>query len=221
MKKIILLIIGCITTQYAAEAQCCANRKTKPDYCFENAQMPEKCAAFYEKDSNFYFYADKKAKELTLAIPTTTDLAGLLPLVQKEKKLKAEDILFIQAALERWKIEKTNIGYTFTESGLGYKVLKKGTGNKPTKGNNVTVHYRGTLLDGTVFDSSFDRGQPATFPIGVGRLIKGWDEGIPMFEEGSRIMLKIPPELGYGSSGTGKIPANSTLLFEIEIIKAH
>jgi hypothetical protein len=210
-----------MTANYATQAQCCTNKNPKPDYCFNTTQTPDKCAAFYEKESNFYFYADKKAKEMTLAIPATTDLVGLLPLVQKEKKLTAEDILFIQAALEKWKIEKTNIGYTFTESGLGYKVLTKGTGPKPTKGNNVTVHYKGTLLDGTVFDSSFDRGQPATFPIGVGQLIKGWDEGIPMFEEGSRIMLKIPPQLGYGNRATGKIPANATLLFEIEIIKAH
>lgn len=106
-----------------------------------------------------------------------------------------------------------------TPSGLKYVELKEGTGATPQPGQTVEVHYVGTLEDGTKFDSSRDRGQPFSFKIGVGQVIKGWDEGLSTMKVGSRRQLIIPPELGYGSRGAGGvIPPNATLLFDVELL---
>jgi peptidylprolyl isomerase len=106
-----------------------------------------------------------------------------------------------------------------TPSGLKYVELKEGTGATPERGQTVEVHYTGTLEDGTKFDSSRDRGQPFKFKIGVGQVIKGWDEGLSTMKVGGRRNLIIPPELGYGSRGAGGvIPPNATLLFDVELL---
>lgn len=106
-----------------------------------------------------------------------------------------------------------------TESGMYYIQIKKGSGNKPVAGETVKVHYTGTLLDGTKFDSSVDRGQPFEFPLGQGRVIRGWDEGIAMMRKGEKGLLIIPSDLGYGPRGSGPvIGPYSTLVFEVELI---
>jgi len=105
-----------------------------------------------------------------------------------------------------------------TKSGLQYMVLKEGTGAKPGPTDKVTVHYTGRLLDGTVFDSSVERGEPATF--GLDQVIPGWTEGLQLMSEGAKYRLFIPSELAYGSKGAGdKIMPNSTLIFDVELIK--
>ncbi len=106
-----------------------------------------------------------------------------------------------------------------TPSGLKYVEIKEGTGATPERGQTVEVHYTGTLEDGTKFDSSRDRGQPFKFKIGVGQVIKGWDEGLSTMKVGGRRNLIIPPDLGYGSRGAGGvIPPNATLLFDVELL---
>jgi|TARA_B110000046_G_scaffold85501_1_gene93515 FKBP-type peptidyl-prolyl cis-trans isomerase len=110
-------------------------------------------------------------------------------------------------------------GYAETPSGLRYEILQKGEGKKATKGANVSVHYKGQLLDGTVFDSSYKRKQPIDFPVGVGQVIAGWDEGIQLLKVGDKARFVIPSSLAYGESGAGGvIPPNATLIFDVELM---
>ncbi|WP_370278120.1 FKBP-type peptidyl-prolyl cis-trans isomerase [Pontibacterium sp.] len=109
-------------------------------------------------------------------------------------------------------------GVTTTESGLQYQQLQAGNGKKPAATDNVEVHYRGTLVDGTEFDSSYARGEPVTFPLNG--VIPGWTEGVQLMDEGSKARLVIPSELAYGPGGMGNaIGPNETLVFEIELLK--
>jgi len=115
---------------------------------------------------------------------------------------------------------QSNSQYTTTPSGLQYRDLETGTGTMPQSGQQVVVHYTGTLQDGTKFDSSRDRNQPFQFRIGVGQVIKGWDEGVSTMRVGGRRQLVIPPDLGYGARGAGGvIPANATLVFDVELLR--
>jgi len=106
-----------------------------------------------------------------------------------------------------------------TASGLQYEVLTPGTGTaSPSSTDNVTVHYKGTTIDGTEFDSSYSRGEPATFPLN--RVIAGWTEGVQLMKEGAKYRFYIPSELAYGEQGAGRaIGPNSTLIFDVELIK--
>lgn len=111
-------------------------------------------------------------------------------------------------------------GVVTLPSGLQYEVLTEGNGPKPTLKDNVTTHYHGTLIDGTVFDSSVDRGEPASFP--VGGVIKGWTEALQLMPVGSKWKLFVPSDLAYGERGAGgKIGPNTTLIFDVELIKIN
>jgi len=108
-----------------------------------------------------------------------------------------------------------------TASGLQYSILKKGNGIRPEQGDKVFVHYVGKLMNDTIFDSSYKRGEPFSFNLGEGRVIKGWDEGIALLQEGDSALLIIPPDLGYGNRAIGSIPANSTLKFIVSLEKVE
>lgn len=117
-------------------------------------------------------------------------------------------------------LEELKAGMQVTESGLYYKITKKTEGKTAKAGDNVQVHYAGKLTNGTEFDSSFKRGEPLEFPVGTGRVIKGWDEGILLLKEGETATLLIPPAMGYGERGAGGvIPPNAWLIFDVELVK--
>lgn len=113
---------------------------------------------------------------------------------------------------------KSGIDTVTTSTGLKYIIWKKGTGAKAEAGDNVSVHYAGRLLTGAPFDNSYDRGKPFDFPLGGGRVIKGWDEGIGYMNVGDSATLIIPANLGYGSTDRPSIPANSTLIFDVQLM---
>ncbi|WP_158966304.1 FKBP-type peptidyl-prolyl cis-trans isomerase [Paraglaciecola sp. L3A3] len=132
----------------------------------------------------------------------------------KNKKLALENITIGEEFLAN---NKTSQGVQETSSGLQYLVLNKGEGQvHPTPSSTVKVHYHGTLLDGTVFDSSVERGQPISFPLN--QVIQGWTEGLQLMVVGEKFKFFIPANLAYGNRATGKISAGSLLIFEVELL---
>ena len=131
----------------------------------------------------------------------------------KEKRIAEEK------ARQEDELNKATAGFDKTESGLRYKIIQKGSGSKAKKGQKVSVHYEGALLDGQVFDSSYKRKEPIGFQLGVGQVIPGWDEGIALLSVGDKARFVIPSDLAYGATGAGGvIPANATLLFDVELM---
>ncbi|PWJ44490.1 FKBP-type peptidyl-prolyl cis-trans isomerase [Sediminitomix flava] len=222
MRAFILLLFISQLSFFSVYAQCedCAPTTEDIDYCFTDARFGIRCAQFIEK-SDYFIFSTKKSKSYKLPIikegENHVDYL-LTQITEKTAKLSAIDVLFLEVALETWNVEKTKIGFDFTDSGLGIKILEQGNGDIPAKGDEIVVHYKGMLENGEVFDSSYDRGTPLTFPIGVGRVIDGWDEGLTSIPVGTKAILRIPPEIGYGERSIGRIPANSTLYFEVELI---
>ncbi|MGF1636494.1 MAG: FKBP-type peptidyl-prolyl cis-trans isomerase [Cyclobacteriaceae bacterium] len=209
-----------------ATAQFCEYCTTIPsfksDHCYSSPVFPGLCVQFSEQEDFILF---ERGKKKTDRLPfADVDSTGYYLKLAANKKLKidAVAVLFLQEAYESWDKVKRDVGMNYTESGLGIKILKQGDGDLPGKGQKVKVHYTGTLADGVKFDSSVDRGVPFEFPLGTGRVIKGWDEGISLLQIGTKAILKVPPELGYGLRGAGSsIPPNSTLYFEVELIDAE
>ncbi|MFT5943292.1 MAG: peptidyl-prolyl cis-trans isomerase A (cyclophilin A) [Sediminicola sp.] len=132
----------------------------------------------------------------------------------REKKLAAEK------AKQAAELDKVAAGFDETASGLRYKIIQKGNGVMAKKGQIVSVHYEGALINGTVFDSSYKRNQPIDFELGVGQVIPGWDEGVSLLKVGDKARFVIPSNLAYGSAGAGGvIPGDATLVFDVELMK--
>jgi FKBP-type peptidyl-prolyl cis-trans isomerase FklB len=123
---------------------------------------------------------------------------------------KEDGVKYLQDNMKREEV-------TVTPSGLQYEVIKEGTVASPKATDTVEVHYKGMLIDGTTFDSSYDRGQTISFPLN--RVISGWTEGLQLMKEGGHLKFTIPYNLAYGEGGTGPIPGYSTLIFEVELFK--
>jgi FKBP-type peptidyl-prolyl cis-trans isomerase len=135
--------------------------------------------------------------------------------MQAKTEMQAQESMAANTAY--LEANKTKEGVVELESGLQYKVLTAGTGDTPKSSDSVKVHYKGTLVDGTQFDSSYDRGTPAEF--GVTQVIRGWTEALQLMKEGGKWQLTIPAELAYGSADRPGIPANSVLLFDVELLE--
>ena len=148
--------------------------------------------------------------------PTAVPTAAPTPTQETPTEVVAPTDTFVPASGQD---QGTEEGLLTTASGLQYVILEEGDGPFPQTGEIVSVHYRGTLADGAEFDNSFVRGEPIAFPLGEGKVIPGWDEGIALLRVGSKAKFIIPPELAYGAQGAGGvIPPNATLIFEVEFL---
>jgi FKBP-type peptidyl-prolyl cis-trans isomerase FklB len=217
MKKIILAgLVIAATTQ--AQAQAFKTRKDSVSYAL-GITMAETL-----KKSGISEYNEdlvKKAISEHLAGKGTFDAATADKIYKEEaKKIADKKLIETKKAGEEFLAnnKKSKLVQT-TPSGLQYKHTQEGTGAMPDGNDKVTVHYHGTLIDGTVFDSSVQRGTPATF--GLNQVIPGWTEGLQYMKEGGKTTFYIPSELAYGSRTQNKIPGNSTLIFEVELIKVE
>lgn len=168
----------------------------------------------------------KDAISDTKPLLTDEEIQEAIGSFQQERMAEAEEMA--KAAGEKNRQEGESFllenakkeGVVTLPSGLQYKVIEEGTGKSPEPGDQVTVHYRGTLVDGTEFDSSYERGEPVTFP--VGGVIPGWTEALQLMKEGAKWQLFIPPSLAYGEKGAGQvIGPNSTLIFDVELISVQ
>mgnify|MGYP003665457661 FL=1 len=167
-------------------------------------------------------FSDGLGEEMLLTEEEMQTVLQNLDKKLNDKRLEQAEALAAKSIAEGKKFleeNKAKEGVTTTESGLQYEVLEPGTGEKPAAEDTVEVHYRGTLIDGTEFDSSYARGETAKFPLN--RVIPGWTEGVQLMPVGAKYKFVIPSELAYGERDTGTIPANSTLVFEVELVSVE
>ena len=185
-----------------------AQDKPKTDVVLEKVAVFTKGDGYKNYDASTIFNEGKsKIQENNKAIMNQ---------IEADKKKKAQEF----AANQQKLVDDLKAEMQSTPSGLYYKITKATNGAAPQRGDEVAVHYAGKLVDGSEFDSSFKRNQPIDIPIGVGQVIKGWDEGIMLLKEGETATLLIPSELGYGSAGAGGvIPPNAWLIFDVELVK--
>ena len=219
--KVFLFVAIFSLTSSLVQAQCDDCRMPKDDvsdYCFTHPDFEGFCAQFGTDVGYFKLRGEKKYK--TVPIGKASDMAYLKRIAtDKKAKLSSLELLFVIEGLKVWEVEERKFGYSYEESGLGIKIIKQGTGELYKDGEEVVAHYTGYLEDGTKFDSSVDRDQTFKFPLGKGRVIKGWDEGFSKLKKGTVAWLRIPPDLGYGSRSVGPIPPNSTLYFKVEVME--
>jgi FKBP-type peptidyl-prolyl cis-trans isomerase len=178
-----------------------------------------------EIDADLYAKGMKDALSGSNVLLTDQEIRALIMTLQKDVQTKQQEKMKAQGEKNKKDGEtfldenKKKEGVKTLPSGLEYKVITEGKGASPKATDTVTVHYKGTLIDGTEFDSSYKRNTPATFP--VNGVIKGWTEALQLMKEGSKWQLFIPANLAYGESGRPGIPPNSVLIFEVELIKVE
>jgi FKBP-type peptidyl-prolyl cis-trans isomerase FkpA len=167
------------------------------------------------KGSELYFFVGMKD------FKTEEQMRAMQAQLEEQEKIKGQENQMKEGTLIKEYLTKNGITQTPTASGLIIITKTKGNGVKPKVGQKVSVHYTGTLLDGTKFDSSLDRGEPIQFTLGQGQVIKGWDEGIAELEIGGSATLVIPSSIAYGPRGSGPIGPYSPLVFEVQLINAE
>ncbi|MEO2173568.1 MAG: FKBP-type peptidyl-prolyl cis-trans isomerase [bacterium] len=144
--------------------------------------------------------------------------ATIAEIQKRRKELQDQQKVALMAVGQKYLEDNAKLdGIIQTASGLQYKVMQAGTGKSPSADNTVKVHYEGSLINGTVFDSSIERGSPVEF--GLSQVIPGWTEGLQLMKEGGKTRFFIPSELAYGAAGSGNIPPNAVLVFEVELIE--
>jgi peptidylprolyl isomerase len=195
------------------------------DLIIDSYQMPQP-VKFILGNENFVKGSDegivgmKAGGQRTIIIPSKLGYGkqGMGPIPPNTNlKLTVELVDAKQPVLAKmWDVDSTK--FKTTKSGLKYEIIKEGEGDLVGKNKHVTVNYSGYLLNGQKFDSSVERDEPFTFVVGVGQVIPGWDEGVQLLKKGSKARFIIPPALAYGSRDLGKIPPNSTLIFDVEIL---
>lgn len=202
------VVVGKDLVDVIANVETGAQDKPKTDVVLEKVSVFSKGDEYKEYDAAKVFAEGKgKIKEANQVY---------LAKEAEERKRKEEEF----AANQQKLVEELKAGMQKTESGLYYKITKTSEGKQPTKGSTVSVHYAGKLIDGNEFDNSFKRGEPIEIPIGMGHVIRGWDEGIMLLKEGEAATLLIPAEMGYGARGAGGvIPPNAWLIFDVELVK--
>lgn len=227
MRKLTTWVLaGTVMTSVAVQAE-------KPDYKDENAKLGYSMGynmGLQIKGGYPDINLDALAEGLKAAYDdsdprfTAAEMQQVLQSAQQKAQQARMEMQQKQAADNRKQGEafladnSKKDGVKVTDSGLQYEVLKKGKGKKPAETDTVTVHYHGTLPDGTVFDSSVERDEPATFALN--RVIKGWTEGVQLMEVGSKYRFVIPSDLAYGTRGAGqKIGPNQVLIFEVELLE--
>lgn len=240
MPKVLFVLIFCLVAVTAAEAQTTTKQKTaKPAAKTAMKTQKEKMSYIIGFDVGKNMLADFKQRGIE--VDNAVLLNGLKDaLNEKASAISEEETEQTTLEFQQMMTEKQNAasaaarqageiflaenakkeGVKVTSTGLQYKIITEGTGKSPLPTNTVVVHYRGKLIDGTVFDESYQRGEPATFPLN--QVIKGWTEGLQLLQEGGKAELYIPAELGYGDRGAGQlIPPGAALIFEVELIKVQ
>jgi FKBP-type peptidyl-prolyl cis-trans isomerase FkpA/FKBP-type peptidyl-prolyl cis-trans isomerase FklB len=171
---------------------------------------------FIKKQLRLYnFLKLKKMKKYFVLFVTVLTVLSFSCKQNKDLSSKDAETQSIEKYMKDNKIKNVKP----TSSGLYYYETQAGTGKQATKGSIVKVHYTGKFMDGKVFDSSVERGEPIEFTLGVGQVIKGWDEGIALMKVGGKATLIIPSKLGYGAKGVGPIPGNTPLIFDVELVE--
>jgi FKBP-type peptidyl-prolyl cis-trans isomerase FklB len=220
---IVLCLALAVTPVFGGEKSELKTPKDKLSYAL-GADMGNNIRKFeLEVDVDLYLQGMKDTLSGGKALLTEQEIRTVIMSMQKDLQAKQQEKMKAQGEKNKKEGEaflaenKKKKGVKTLPSGLQYKVLTAGKGKSPVDTDSVTVHYSGTLIDGTEFDSSIKRGAPATFPVkGV---IKGWTEALLLMKEGAKWQLFIPANLAYGESPRPTIPANSVLLFEVELIK--